>query len=155
MDALLNKLNFKTPKSVLIVNAPDEVKPMVDSIKQYAEVSVTVGDNDPVDFVICFVTRKAEIAPLVNLIIPKLNEDAVFWICYPKGSSKRYKCDFNRDNGWEALGKFEMEPVRQVAIDDDWSALRFRSVGFIKSLKREASWVLSSEGKKRISIQKE
>ena len=88
MDALLNKLNFKTPKSVLIVNAPDEVKPMVDSIKQYAEVSVTVGDHDPVDFVICFVTRKAEIAPLVNLIIPKLNEDAVFWICYPKGSSK-------------------------------------------------------------------
>ena len=80
MDALLNKLNFKTPKSVLIVNAPDEVKPMVDSIKQYAEVSVTVGDHDPVDFVICFVTRKAEIAPLVNLIIPKLNEDAVFSI---------------------------------------------------------------------------
>lgn len=41
-------------------------------------------------------------------------------------TSKNYKCDFNRDSEWISLGKYNLEPVRQVAIDDDFSALRFR-----------------------------
>jgi hypothetical protein len=32
------------------------------------------------------------------------------------------------------LGEYNLEPVRQVAIDKDWSALRFRRVDKIKTL---------------------
>ena len=66
-----------------------------------------------------------------------------------KGSSKRYTCDFNRDTGWHVLGEAGFEPVRQVAIDEDWSALRFRRVEFIKSFKRESKHAISQRGKKR------
>jgi hypothetical protein len=47
------------------------------------------------------------------------------------------------------LGTLNLEPVRQVAIDEDWSALRFRRVEHIKSMKRRSSMRISPEGKKR------
>lgn len=68
-------------------------------------------------------------------------------MCYPKGTSKRYKCDFNRDTGWAIMGKFDMEPVRMVAIDEDWSALRFKKVDYIKTMKRNTEGALSEKGK--------
>lgn len=67
-----------------------------------------------------------EIEQFISTIYQKLKGDAVIWSCYPKMTSKNYKCDFNRDSGWTSLGKYNLEPVRQVAIDDDFSALRFR-----------------------------
>ena len=67
-----------------------------------------------------------EIEQFISAIYQKLKGDAVIWLCYPKMTSKNYKCDFNRDSGWTSLGKYNLEPVRQVAIDDDFSALRFR-----------------------------
>jgi hypothetical protein len=53
-----------------------------------------------------------------------------------KGTSKKYSCDFNRDDGWEVLRQAGFDSVRQVAIDDDWSALRFRRFEFIKQSKQ-------------------
>jgi hypothetical protein len=71
----------------------------------------------------------------------------VVWFAYPKQSSKKYTCEFNRDSGWAELGKAGFEPVRMVAIDADWSAVRFRRVDFIKSLTRPAEYALSAGGK--------
>jgi hypothetical protein len=73
----------------------------------------------------------------------------LFWWAYPKGSSKNYKCDFNRDTGWQIMGKLGYESVRMVAIDEDWSALRFRKVEFVKIMTRDKSWVLTEEGKRK------
>jgi len=58
------------------------------------------------------------------------------WFAYPKGTSKKYSCDFNRDDDWEVLRQAGFDSVRQVAIDDDWSALRFRRFEFIKQSKQ-------------------
>lgn len=63
-------------------------------------------------------------------------------------TSKNYKCDFNRDSGWTSLGKYNLEPVRQVAIDDDFSALRFRKVEFIKTITRRDCFAITKEAKK-------
>jgi len=60
----------------------------------------------------------------------------VVWFAYPKGSSKRYKSEIDRDHGWKILGREGFEPVRMVAIDEDWSAKRFRRVEFLKNMTR-------------------
>jgi hypothetical protein len=44
------------------------------------------------------------------------------WVAYPKGN----RADINRDTLWPILGEYGMRPIGQVAIDDVWSALRFR-----------------------------
>jgi hypothetical protein len=46
----------------------------------------------------------------------------VFWVAYPKGN----RTDINRDSLWPILADYGMRPISQVAIDDVWSALRFR-----------------------------
>ncbi len=71
------------------------------------------------------------------------------WFAYPKGSSKKYKAEINRDRGWEALGKKGFEAVRAVAIDLDWSGIRFRQVTFIKTMKRNSSLSMTTAGKTR------
>ena len=47
----------------------------------------------------------------------------MLWIAYPKGN----RTDVNRDSLWPIVADFDMRPNGQVAIDDRWSALRFRS----------------------------
>ena len=47
------------------------------------------------------------------------------WIAYPKGTSG-VKTDVNRDRLWEALRPTGWRPIRQVALDEVWSAMRFR-----------------------------
>ena len=46
----------------------------------------------------------------------------VFWVAYPKAN----RTDINRDSLWPILSEHGMRPISQVAIDDVWSALRFR-----------------------------
>ena len=48
----------------------------------------------------------------------------ILWIAYPKGN----RADINRDSLWPILREHGMRPVSQVAIDDTWSALRFRAL---------------------------
>jgi hypothetical protein len=50
--------------------------------------------------------------------------DRVAWVGYPKGG--KLGTDLNRDRLAEALAAHGIQPVRQVSIDDTWSALRFR-----------------------------
>ena len=54
-----------------------------------------------------------------------LEPGGLFWISYPKGSSK-VPTDLNRDVFWEALEHLGVRPVTQVSVDEVWSALRFR-----------------------------
>ena len=78
-----------------------------------------------------------EVDSLSPILTDKLKGDAILWMTYPKGSSKKHKCDFNRDTGWAVLGKLGFESVRMVAIDDDWSALRFRRVEYSRTMTRQ------------------
>jgi len=85
---------------------------------------------------VVFATRKSEVDSIAGPLTRAAPGDAIVSFAYPKGTSKRYTCDFNRDTGWGALGKVGFEAVRQVAIDEDWSALRFRRAEWIPSRKR-------------------
>ena len=151
MTPLFKKLNFKNQAGILAVNPPQSLESELLEMAQSATIYKNEGNVPSIDFALVFVTRQSEIDESIKKIFPKLNGDAILWFCYPKGTSKKYKCDFNRDTGWRELGKFNLEGVRQVAIDEDWSALRFRKTEFIKTLTRRKSFAISDEGKKRTS----
>ena len=154
MDDVFKKLNYKDQPAIFAINAPASFNPSLQMMSAMATIKQVVGPGDEIEFGLLFATRKEELDTQVRQIAPQLKGDALFWICYPKGSSKKYQCDFNRDTGWKMLGDYEMEPVRQVAIDEDWSALRFRKVTYIKTLKRKFE-ALSEAGKKKAGQQKE
>lgn len=152
MDQLLKKLNVKEQKELVTLNAPYTVTNIIKSWSTDLKISTTLPESaNSVTFVIAFVQTQEQINSLIPLINNVLIQDGLFWVAYPKGSSKRYKCDFNRDKGWDILGELGYEGVRQVAIDEDWSALRFRKASFIKSLTRSDKMALSREGKERVN----
>lgn len=148
MSEIFKKLNLKEQAEILVLNAPQSFEPELGKLEN-VKVFRSLVEAGPVAFSLAFVTRPAEIETAAGWLPEKAPGDAVVWFAYPKGSSKKYKCEFNRDTGWESLGKAGFEPVRQVAIDEDWSALRFRRAAYIKKLTRDASWAMSEEGKKK------
>lgn len=149
MDAIFKKLNFKDQKTVLLINAPESFLPNVAAMAGLTRFIHDPAEARELEFAILFVTRQQDIDTIVPDIAPRLKGDAIVWFVYPKGTSKKYTCDFNRDTGWAILGKYGLEPVRQVAVDEDWSALRFRKVEFIKTITRRTSMALSEEARKR------
>jgi hypothetical protein len=100
---------------------------------------------------LAFVEQRKHLEEIADQWIALLEGDAPCWLAYPKKSSKKYKSDISRDHGWEAMGQNNWEPVSQITLDEDWSALRFRKVAYIKTLTRRKSMALSAEAKKRTS----
>ncbi len=78
-------------------------------------------------FVLAFVRSLTEAAEAAGMVGPALADGAVFWLAYPKGTSRKYpKVDINRDIAHRRLGELGLEGVSMVAIDDDWSAMRIK-----------------------------
>jgi hypothetical protein len=147
---LFKKLNYKNQGSILALNYPDTFESELEPMEQHAVVHRNLKDADAVlDFVIAFGKTLKEVQELTRSVGPRLSEDALFWFCYPKQTSKKFTCEFNRDTGWQVMAEFDLEPVRQVAIDEDWSGLRFRHVDKIARITRRESFALTRKGKER------
>lgn len=132
MPAIFDKLNLKGHTEILVVNAPPSFEP------ELARLKGVVVVRDPkqvkvVRFALAFATKQAEVDALSKTLAGKAEGDAVLWFAYPKGTSKKFNCEFNRDSGWEAIRRLGFDSVRMVAIDEDWSALRFRRIAHIKT----------------------
>jgi hypothetical protein len=152
MNDLFRKLNYKDQPTIYVVNAPESLADALDEMRAITPIRNSLTRARDAQFTIAFATRQKEVDAFAAQISKATTGDAVIWICYPKGSSKRYTCDFNRDTGWAELGRLGFEPVRQVAIDEDWSALRFRRVGFIKTMTR--SFAMTEAGKAKAAAAK-
>ncbi|WMJ73648.1 hypothetical protein RCC89_10805 [Cytophagaceae bacterium ABcell3] len=147
MNPIFKKLNYKEQSKVFIINAPESFEENIKSISEKAEVHRKAAKN--IEFAIGFATKQNEPNNIIKEVAPQLKGDTIFWVCYPKASSKKYKCEFNRDSGWQSMGEYDLEAVRQVVINEDWSALRFRKVEFIKNLTRSDKMTLSKKSKEK------
>ena len=132
MSEIFEKLNLKDQQEILVLHAPQCFQPELArlpilTIHSHIESVAEIG------FLLAFVTRQSEVDALAKPVASRAVGDAVIWFAYPKGTSKKYTCDFNRDTGWDALKAAGFDTVRAVAIDEDWTALRFRRVEFIKA----------------------
>ena len=136
MSEIFKKLNLKDLTEILVLNAPQSFEAELAALEP-VRVLRQLEDAQAIDFALAFVTRQAQVDELAASLLPRARGDALVWFAYPKGSSKKYTCDFNRDTGWKQVEAAGFLPVRQVAIDEDWSALRFRRKEFIKNLTRK------------------
>lgn len=149
MTPLWKKLNFKGHSHILALDYPSSFQSELDAMAGATEIITDPAALEEVSFCLVFATEQTRIKEHIATLGPKLTGETILWFCYPKKSSKNYQSDITRDTGWEPLGEWKLEPVRQVAIDADWSALRFRPVDQIKSFTRRKSMALTREGKKR------
>ncbi|MFJ9822357.1 hypothetical protein ACIRU3_45520 [Streptomyces sp. NPDC101151] len=111
----MSKLQIKPGQSVVVLGKPEDVHLDVES----------AGDPATADAVLAFVTTAGDLlGPYAQAALAAAQRDALAWVAYPKGG--KLGTDLNRDTLATALSERGVRPVRQVAIDDTWSALRFR-----------------------------
>jgi hypothetical protein len=120
---LIKKLLIKPGYRMAVLNAPAGY---LDGLGTLPEgVELVTNPRSPLDFVHLFVKDKAAFEKLAAQALPFLKDDGIFWISYPKGSSKM-KTDLNRDILWKLVEKHGLAGVAMVSIDEVWSAMRFR-----------------------------
>ena len=146
MNPIMKKLCYKEQGPILVIGAPPEFDAVIWELQ--TEVHRDAKNSDSYTFILLFCRNLAEARVFSAEAVTQLKTDGLFWVCYPKGSSKKYKTDLNRTTAWDLMAAFEFEPVSQVAIDDDWSAIRYRHVDLIKSLKRKTA--ATEKGRERI-----
>jgi hypothetical protein len=112
------KLQLKPGQGVALIGVPDGVE------LELPEGVSAVDDASEAGAVVAFLTTSAELAGAGQPVLDAARRDALAWIAYPKGG--RLGTDLNRDVLRERLEAEGVQPVRQVAIDDTWSALRLR-----------------------------
>jgi hypothetical protein len=133
MDKLLAKLNYKGQKRIAVINAGKEFIESIRKIQPGIIIDTEIDPRYPYEFILLFVRMVSNIEAYAPLALHNLVSDGILWFAYPKKTSKKLCSDIDRDHGWEILIDRGVFPVRQVAIDDDWSALRFRNARYIKS----------------------
>lgn len=128
MPELYKKLQLKPSHTLLLLHAPKEIEVLL----QENGINVTSLGALPAlgsyDAVLLFVENSAKLEQEAAKVLTLLNPEGLLWIAYPKKTSGM-KTDLTRDKGWSAMAALGYEPVRQVAIDEVWSALRFRPLG--------------------------
>lgn len=152
MNPIFAKLNYKAQSEIAVINAPAEFWPVVDEMRSLATIVTDTQQIEQGGFAIAFVKTRQEVDAISTILAEKIQGDGIVWLAYPKGSSKKYACGgathrINRDTGWQILGDSGFEGVRMVAIDEDWSALRFRRVAYIRSMTRHTSRAITEQGK--------
>ncbi|HWX81270.1 MAG TPA: hypothetical protein VNZ02_14310 [Steroidobacteraceae bacterium] len=128
---VFNKLNLGEHAEIAVFNAPKSFEPELSRLKN---VKVLRDPKKPkaLAFGLAFAMTQAELDRVSAILAAAAAAgDAVLWFAYPKGTSKRYNCEFNRDTGWRVIREAGFESVRMVAIDEDWSAVRFRRLQFV------------------------
>lgn len=151
MTPLFKKLNLGTTPTVHVLNAPASFAPELAALTGVAVKRTATG---PIAFAMAFVTTLEQVERACAQLTAVAVDDATLWMVYPKSTSKKYTCEFNRDSGWASLGRAGYEPVRQVAVDEDWSALRFRKADHIKTMKRNPDGAISAVGREKARAQR-
>lgn len=132
--SLAKKLGIKPGQRLLLLHAPEGYRGRLDPLPEGVAV-IEAAEEPPsevFDAVHLFVGSKADLDRLAPGAIAPLRPGGVLWIGYPKKSAKT-GTDITRDEGWEVIVAAKLRPVTQIAIDETWSALRFRPVAEVVS----------------------
>jgi len=126
MTEVFKKLNYKDQEPILILSPPQSFESELRQMSKRARIHSTPEKGTKYSFALGFAPMKADLLKAAKILLPAAEEDAVIWFAYPKQTSKAYTSDLNRELCWAALAPLGIQPVRQIAIDPDRSALRFK-----------------------------
>lgn len=113
------KLQIKPGHTVVVLSPPDDVELGLED---------AIASTHEADALLVFVRKAADLdTDEVAHVLEAARQDKLAWVAYPKG--KQLGTDLDRDSLAALLSARGVRPVRQIALDDTWSALRFRPAG--------------------------
>jgi hypothetical protein len=119
------KLGLKGGMTLLVRLPPDGVAALIGALPFGA--GVIFEANKPSALILMFARDKAALAKGLPACKRQLAPGGALWVAYVKGTSG-LKTDINRDSIREYVATIGLDTVSQIALDDDWSALRLKAV---------------------------
>lgn len=126
--ALARKLRLKQGQSALALEAPDEYIAALEAAlgrEAVATVQASGSSAAVFDVVSLFARSRAVVTASAPGAITATRDGGALWIMWPKKTSMK-ATDLDRDTLWALLRPLGWGPVASIAIDETWSALRFR-----------------------------
>lgn len=115
MTSLDAKLQLKTGQTVALVGTGPEL-----------EIGAPAAGPDAADTVIAFAADSSELSDQLTVLQAVAGRGGVPWVAYPK--AKQLGTDLTRDVIRDLVPAAGLDPVRQIALDDVWSALRLKAI---------------------------
>jgi hypothetical protein len=133
LSSLAKKLRLNADHSLAILNVPDPYVALL--TPGPLDVRKQVQPGQSFDAVLLFVKDVDELRRLGPAAISAAKASGLLWIAYPKGGKTVGATDLPATPWWvqrDVLGDVTSvkgyKPVSFVAVDDTWTALRFKRV---------------------------
>jgi hypothetical protein len=114
------RLQVKGERRLAVVGASAVLEKTVGAAKVRADLAKA-------DVVLLFAPDRAGFDAKLPDVLNKMQATAILWVAYPKLSSK-LAADLSRDIIHALAPEHGLDTVSQIAIDEDWSALRLKRV---------------------------
>lgn len=109
------KLQLKDGQSIAVVGGPERL-----------ELTAERTTPDSADAVLVFARDRAQLMQHLDDLKRAAQSNKLTWVAYPK--EKQLDTDLNRDIVRSIVNEKGLDPVRQVAVDETWSALRLKQL---------------------------
>ena len=116
--SIASKLQIKPGQSASVIGKPDAV------VLDLGAGIASADDPLAADALVVFCNDRAELEQRKDPLLAAASRDALTWVAYPKAG--QLGTDLNRDSVASLVSADGVRPVRQVSIDEVWSALRLR-----------------------------
>ena len=114
--------SVKTPGEIALLSAPLSYLPLLEPLPSDLKIIPTVKPNLP--FIQLFATEKQELTALCPKLKAALLPTGILWVSWPKGSSP-LPTDLNENIIRDIGLQNGLVDVKVIAIDTDWSGLKF------------------------------
>jgi hypothetical protein len=114
------RLQVKGDRRLAVVGASQSLEKLIGAKAARADLTKA-------DVILLFAPNRARLQTDLPAVLKKAPAASILWVAYPKLTSP-IAADLNRDEIRSLVPKFRLDTVSQIAIDDDWSALRLKRV---------------------------
>jgi hypothetical protein len=120
---LAKKLGIKAGYRMFIYNPPSHYMNLFNDLPDDIRI-----ENNPdaanIDFIHLFLISFQELVTIPSKYKSLMKKDGMMWVSWPKGSSN-ISTDLNRELVREQMLILGLVDIKVVAIDQDWSGLKF------------------------------
>jgi hypothetical protein len=114
------RLQVKGDRRLAVIGASSALEKTIGASKPRADLARA-------DVVLLFAPDRAGLDAELPGALEQMPAAAILWVAYPKLSSK-LAGDLSRNVIHDLAPKYGLDTVSQIAIDEDWSALRLKRV---------------------------
>lgn len=128
MKSVAEKLGYRAGRVGWMLEAPEKLRNVIGL--------PTVAPAGDCDLILAFARDQSALTGMAATVLPIYKRGGSLWFAHPKKSGA-IRSDLSRDAGWDVVTAAGLIPVTQIALDDDWSALRFRYRDEVKLITRK------------------